>query len=433
MSVAATLGVKALGVTETKYDPTMPALRLEINTEPLPEDHPVVHWPSLVIVYEKKNLLESGISNPDLLAMLEKREKIFNQEESDSEEEARKHNMSYDSDDSFIDDDVEDGDLKVRTKIGGFFVATGDTIASEKIEEPERPKKEKKKQKRKRDSDEDVTISPEVKTQLSKLRKKLNADSSTYTKDIIRQISKDTTAKNPLHLKLLPHILKIDFALFNEKAGTRNKIFEEICSLIPYTNKNHKNMTELVERFCETIIHKEDENRVNLTDLEKLKLEWYLKTTTKRRNETRKRTQRKIKKAIEKAKKDKTKMNSDNRPGYSDLRSDIYQIGLICNKYAKLRRLSGHKDTDDSSREDVFGKLIENFPKKCEVEMKIVKKLWESERRRAEGPRKKENRKRAANGTTSPRKKQKRKGPLRSKRYAPLPKNSWEDSQFTAS
>ena len=68
--------------------------------------------------------------------------------------------MSYDSDDSFIDDDVEDGDMKVRTKVGGFFVATGDKITVEKIEEkPQEPKKEKKKQKRKRDSsDDDVNL-----------------------------------------------------------------------------------------------------------------------------------------------------------------------------------------------------------------------------------------------------------------------------------
>jgi len=430
MSVAATLGIEKNDLVDgEKYDPTQPALRLDINTEHLPADHPVVHWPSLVIVYEKDALKASGDFDPELLKFLEKREKIYNLEESDSEEEGRKHNMSYDSDDSFIDDDVEDGDMKVRTKVGGFFVATGDKITVEKIEEkPQEPKKEKKKQKRKRDSSDD-DISPEVTDVMNKLRKKI-ASEAAYTKDTLAKISKDTTAKLPLHRAVLPFLLKIDLKMEKEKAAIRNKVFGEICSLIPYTNKNHKNLTELVERFSETVIDEDPSD----DDIQKLKLEWYLKSITKRRNDQRKRTQRKIKKALEKAKKEKVKISQGNRPGWQDLRTDIYQIGLVCNKYAKLKRLSGSEDeSDQKSRDEVFQKLIENFPKECKIELKAVRTLWESERKRAEGTKKKESRKRAIAGTTSPRKKQKRKGPIRSKKFAALPKDPWNETNFIGS
>ena len=98
---------------------------------------------------------------------------------------------------------------------------------------------------------------------MNKLRKKISTDSHVYTKEKLSMISKDTTAKDPVHHILLAFLLQIDLQLFSDKAGIRNRIFEEICKIIPYTNKNHKNLTELVERFCATIT--DDEFDANVT------------------------------------------------------------------------------------------------------------------------------------------------------------------------
>eukprot|EP00493_Phyllostaurus_siculus_P017239 UN17502 len=51
---------------------------------------------------------------------------------------------------------------------------------------------------------------------MNKLRKKI-ASEAAYTKDTLAKISKDTTAKLPLHRAVLPFLLKIDLKMEKEK------------------------------------------------------------------------------------------------------------------------------------------------------------------------------------------------------------------------
>eukprot|EP00494_Astrolonche_serrata_P027606 UN27869 len=135
------------------YNPEQPALRLSINISALPKAHPVVHWPTFVVVSEKQAMEEDGIKDSKYLDLLNKRESYFNGSDSESEEERqerkkRGNDSSYDSEDSFIDDNVEEAESRLRTKVGGFFVAMGDnieTLAAPVMEEPEEDKTKKRK------------------------------------------------------------------------------------------------------------------------------------------------------------------------------------------------------------------------------------------------------------------------------------------------
>merc|ERR1711879_45254 len=346
------------------------------------KDHPVVHWPSLVVHYEKEALVEDGVNDDKYMQLLQKYESKYNYENSESDDEEQKKKSrggadeAYDSDDSFIDDDVEEGDCRVKTKVGGFFIAKGDsidTLAMTKIEKPEK-KTQKRSQKRKREADDEQ--SEVVQETLRAIRKKL-ASESEYTSQELKSISTDLRLRKKSHLKLLPFYLNLDLELFGGKAGIRNKIWSQVCSIIPYQNKNHKQLTELIEVYCEKILK---ENPDPNEELHKKKLDWSLKHAQRLKKNGRKKTFKKIKDSIKKAKDEKSELTPKKIPGWHIVRDDIYGLVLSSDKWSTLRRLNGHtKDTDKKSREELFTKLAELFPKKCKVTKESIQKIWKKE------------------------------------------------------
>lgn len=210
----------------------------------MPKRYPIINWANLININERKNFVEEKY-----LYLLNNHEKKNKQDI-----ELKKAMMDeYDNEDSFIDDNIKIFEQKSITKIGNFFTSIDDFLVMEL-----NTIKNKKKM--------STTLKGTFLDQSKVLKNKISENNSIIVDSILsifRIILKsdvihlnddyifetDLKLKSKKHLSLILPLLIIEFLIMTKKVFIRNKVWKQICRIIPYCKKNYKHLSELLKIY----------------------------------------------------------------------------------------------------------------------------------------------------------------------------------------
>jgi len=146
----------------------------------------------------------------------------------------------YDNEDSFIDDNIKISKKKTITKISGFFTSIDDFSLMEFNSSKATFAHQNKVLKRKIHENNSIILDDIINMFRYMLKIHLN-DSYVFETDL--------KLKNKKLLSLILPLLMIEFLITTKKVFIRNKIWNQICRIIPHYEKNYKHLDELLKIY----------------------------------------------------------------------------------------------------------------------------------------------------------------------------------------